>query len=103
MSDHGIDVARLRRLQSAVESAASARHGDSAAAGLVGQYGRLRAEVLDVLPEGLTGEFQRLFPKEVGSGAAGPDIIRRQLADREAQGTLQTMAGWIGGVIEDAS
>ena len=102
MSDQGVDVDRLRRLQSAVQTAATARHGDSAAAGLASQYSRLRTEVLAALPEGLTGEFERLFPETVG-GRAGRDIVGQQLADREAQGTLQTMVGWISGVIEDAS
>lgn len=97
-----MDVNRLRRLQHAIRAAAEVdadtAHG---AATIAAQYNALRLEVREALPEGLTDEFERIFPpSKADSGAVGP---RQLLAMADlAKGTsarLRTLVGWLEGVI----
>lgn len=99
-----MDVNRLKRLQHAIRAAAEVDAGTGSGAVTIGaQYNALRLEVSGALPEGLTEEFERLFPpaeSSFDSGALGP----RQLVAMAdlAKGTstrLRTLVGWLEGVI----
>jgi hypothetical protein len=80
-----------------LEAAASSVEPDAyGTEALVGAYGPLRTEALLVIDEGLRDEFARLFPE---TAVQAPDYSAKA---REAKLLLDQMAGWIGGIIEEA-
>jgi hypothetical protein len=91
------DLGRLLRFKGTVEAAASSVEPNAyGTLALVAAYGRLRPEALLVIPEDLRDEFVRLFPESAGHPGGTSDEARH------AKLLLDQMAGWIGGIIEEA-
>lgn len=96
-----VDVAKLKRLRSAVTSAL-ASVPEQSAHGLPPAYNSLREEVASAVPEGLRAELVRLVPP-VESTARGPHaIIERAQDGARAYAHLAALKGWLDSVIEGA-
>ncbi|MDQ3878367.1 MAG: hypothetical protein M3290_08480 [Actinomycetota bacterium] len=105
------DVERIVRLKSAIEAASRTARDDQTEQIAFSQeplqrsYRNLRAQVRDAIEPELIAEFDGLFPEDP------PDIINRSqgrlalMASRalQAKGLLETMAGWLGGIVASAT
>jgi hypothetical protein len=98
-----MDAGKFLRLQKMVEAAASSAKESNAvmaAKAMQEAYNRVRGEVRETIPAARQEEFDRLFKSRLGGYGGGP----RGEADRfhEAKTTLATLAGWLGGFVEEA-
>lgn len=105
----GTDVGRFLRLQGAIDAAASAvpeDHAATAVTALVGSYSALREEVRAAIDTKFHAEFDRLFPvmpvPPAPNVRAGFDPFRSADIANEARTRLRTMAGWLGGFVQEA-
>jgi hypothetical protein len=65
--------------------------------GLVGSYSRIRDDLLDAVEEKHGEEIERLFPAELASDGRPWGVQSAEVQTRFSQ-----MAGWLGGIIEEA-
>ena len=95
-----VDVAKLKRLRSAVSSALSAVPEESAH-GLPLTYNALRDEVASSVPEGLKAELERLAPPVKASGVGAYAVIEAARDGAKAYAHLAAFKGWLDAVIEE--
>jgi hypothetical protein len=86
-----VDIGRVLRLHGAITSTLAAVPIEQA--GLTGEalpasYTRLRGEAIDIIPLKARDEFERLFPEDPKAN--------------EARVLLATLAGWLGGFVDEA-
>lgn len=94
-----VDVAKLKRLRSAVSSALSAVPEQSAH-GLTPTYNALREEVVSSVPGGLKNEVERLAPPVQSSSARARGLIEKATDGATAYAHLASLKGWLDAVIE---
>ena len=104
-----IDVGRFLRLRGAIISTLAAVPVDQAAMSgeaLPTSYNRLRGEAIDIIPAKARDEFERLFPEDplTPRRRTGGPNYQMETANRanEARAILGTLAGWLGGFIDEA-
>ena len=95
-----VDVAKLKRLRSAVSSALSAVPEESAH-GLPLTYNALRDEVASSVPEGLKAVLERLAPPVKASGVGAHAIMEAARDGAKAYAHLAALKGWLDAVIEE--
>jgi hypothetical protein len=95
-----LDVGKLMRLRGAMESAieaGAAMHFGEGSLPLQQAYVKLRVEAANAIPDGVREEFERLFPERTPQVGAAIVALRG-----DAMMLLKTLAGWVGGIIEEA-
>jgi len=90
-----VDIAKLKRLKSAVESALE-HVPEQSAHGVTPTYNSLRKQILDTVPVGLKEELEGLAP-EIRSG--GTTIDRVQVG-ADAYARLASLRGWLDAIIK---
>lgn len=98
-----MDVNKLIRMKHAVIAAADGLpSGQEAVAGeaYASVYDSLRAEVRGSVPGHLIEEFDRLFGELRGAARRGSDLFGQAGMANEAKLQLQTMVGWLEGIIQ---
>ncbi len=103
-----MDVGKFLRLQGAISSTvefAKDKNSTQAGAAVQDAYYRFRQEVRDAIPEENREEFDKLFPDTLNPSQKA----HRQtnpVTDLERYGTAQTLltslAGWLGGYVQQA-
>lgn len=94
-----VDVAKLKRLRSAVSSALE-RVPEQSAHGLPPTYNSLREQVVDAVPKGLHDELAQLAPPSVSTGRGPNAIIQRAQDGAQAYARLAALKGWLDAVID---
>lgn len=96
-----VDVARLKRLRSAVASALQSVP-EASAHGLPPTYDALRSQVLDAVPAGLKEELAAIAPEVMAQGQRGPgSVIEMAQNGARAYAHLAALKGWLDAVIVD--
>lgn len=94
-----VDIARLKRLRSAVASTLQSVP-ESSAHGLPPAYDALRSQVLDAVPAGLKDEMTAIAPEVIASGRGGPHAVIERVQDgAKAYAYLSALKGWLDAVI----
>lgn len=102
-----MDAGKFLRLQGAIRAALASEEPHKVSAdSMVGTYLRLRATARDAVPGKDRDEFDALFPEKVEAGSVGTlfDVLREGERGTffAARSLLETLAGWLGGYVEEA-
>jgi hypothetical protein len=94
-----VDVARLKRLRSAVSSTL-ASVPENSAAGLPPAYNSLRGQVLEAVPDGLRDEVSSIAPEVVSLGRGPRDVVAQHQDGARAYAHLAALKGWLDAIID---
>lgn len=94
-----VDVAKLKRLRSAVSSALE-RVPEQSAHGLPHTYNSLREQVAAAVPQGLVEELEQLAPQISSTGRGPHAIIEKAQDGAQAHARLAALKGWLDAVID---
>lgn len=95
-----VDVAKLRRLRSAVSSTLE-QVPEQSAHGLPPTYNSLRRQVVEAVPDGLRSEVEQIAPELESGGPRGPrSVIDAARLGAVAYAHLAALKGWLDAVIE---
>ena len=95
-----VDVAKIMRLKGAALAASQLEKGSLAGKALADTYDLVRDQIQAAIPGGLREEFEGLFPRMDQPRLRADDLIESAAAADQAKARLQTLAGWLQGVIE---
>lgn len=94
-----VDVAKLKRLRSAVSSALD-HVPEKSLHGLPPTYNALREQVAAAVPPGLHDELENLAPQITSTGHGPHAIIERAQDGAQAYARLAALKGWLDAVID---
>jgi hypothetical protein len=99
-----MDAGQSLRLKGAIEGTLESIGGGdpmNSQAALASAYGRFREEALSAVDDSARAEVERLFPElHALSSSLNTDVVIDNY--HRARSLMQSLAGWLGGLIEEA-